>query len=104
MIYVGIDITKFNYFASAISSDREILMKPFQFSNDADGFQMLISRLDFLDSDNNIISLESTAHYSENLVRYLVASFFQMYLLNPIMTSSMRKNIIRKTKTDKVNT
>ena len=104
MIYVGIDIAKLNHFASAISSDGEILMEPFQFSNDADGFHMLVSRLDSLDSDNIIIGLESTAHYGDNLVRYLVASSFKVCVLNPIKTSSMRKNNLRKTKTDKVDT
>ena len=38
MIYVGIDIAKLNHFASAISSDSEILIEPFKFTNDADGF------------------------------------------------------------------
>ena len=104
MIYVGIDIAKLNHFASAISSDGEILMEPFQFSNDADGFHMLLSRLDSLQSNNIIIGLESTAHYGDNLVRYLVASSFQVCVLNPIKTSSMRKNNIRKTKTDKDDT
>lgn len=45
MIYVGIDIAKLNHFASAISSDGQELMKPFKFTNDGDGFQMLNSRL-----------------------------------------------------------
>ena len=70
MIYVGIDIAKLNHFASAISSDGEILIEPFQFSNDSDGFHMLVSRLDSLESDNIIIGLESTAHYGDNLVRF----------------------------------
>lgn len=104
MIYVGIDIAKLNHFASAISSDGEILIEPFQFSNDADGFQRLISKLDSFDKDSLIIGLESTAHYGDNLVRYLVASFYKVCVLNPIKTSSMRKNNIRKTKTDKVDT
>lgn len=104
MIYVGIDIAKLNHFASAISSDGEILIEPFQFSNDADGFQLLISKLDSFDKDSLIIGLESTAHYGDNLIRYLVASFYKVCVLNPIKTSSMRKNNIRKTKTDKVDT
>ena len=104
MIYVGIDIAKLNHFASAISSDGEILIEPFRFSNDADGFQLLSSKLDSFDKDSLIIGLESTAHYGDNLVRYLVASFFKVCVLNPIKTSSMRKNNIRKTKTDKVDT
>ena len=75
MIYAGIDIAKLYHFASAISSDGEVLMKPFKFTNDADGFQMLNSRLMVLsyEDDSIIIGLESTAHYSNNLIRYLVA-------------------------------
>ncbi|MCD7717144.1 MAG: IS110 family transposase [Lachnospiraceae bacterium] len=106
MIYVGIDIAKLNHFASALSSDGEILMEPFKFTNDGDGFQLLVSKLEALSfgDDNIIIGLESTAHYGDNLVRYLVASNFKVCVLNPIKTSSMWKNNIRKTKTDKVDT
>ncbi len=106
MIYVGIDIAKLNHFASAISSDGEILMEPFKFTNDGDGFSLLESNLASIcdDKDNIIIGLESTAHYGDNLVRYLVASFYKVCVLNPIKTSTMRKNNIRKTKTDKVDT
>ena len=104
MIYVGIDIAKLNHFASAISSDGEVLIEPFKFTNDGDGFQLLISKLDSFDKDSLIIGLESTAHYGDNLVRYLVTSLYKVCVLNPIKTSSMRKNNIRKTKTDKVDT
>ena len=106
MIYVGIDIAKLNHFASAISSDGEILMKPFKFTNDGDGFSLLVSNLASISDDKNsiIIGLESTAHYGDNLVRYLVANYYKVCVLNPIKTSSMRKNNIRKTKTDKVDT
>lgn len=104
MIYVGIDIAKLNHFASALSSDGEILMEPFKFTNDGDGFHLLLSKLDSFDKDNIIIGLESTAHYGDNLVRYLVACCYNVCVLNPIMTSTMRKNNIRKTKTDKVDT
>ena len=80
MIYVGVDIAKLNHFASAISSDGEVLIEPFKFTNDADGFQMLVSKLIALNAepDSIIIGLESTAHYGDNLVRYLVAENFQV--------------------------
>ena len=104
MIYVGIDIAKLNHFASAVSSEGEVLIEPFKFTNDGDGFQLLVSKLESFDSDSIIIGLESTAHYGDNLVRYLVASSFNVCVLNPIKTSTMRKNNIRKTKTDKVDT
>ena len=96
MIYVGIDIAKLNHFASAISSDGEELIKPFKFTNDNDGFQLLISKLDPLDKDSLIIGLESTAHYGDNLLRYLVAKNYKVCVLNPIKTSTMRRTTFAK--------
>ena len=104
MIYLGIDIAKLNHFASAISSDGEILIEPFKFTNDYDGFYLLLSKLAPLDQNSIIIGLESTAHYGDNLVRFLISKDFKVCVLNPIQTSSMRKNNVRKTKTDKVDT
>ena len=104
MIYVGIDVAKLNHFASAISSDGEELIKPFKFTNDADGFHLLSSHLDSLPDDSFIIGLESTAHYGDNLVRYLVNNGYKVCVINPIQTATLRKNNIRKTKTDKVDT
>ena len=104
MIYVGIDIAKLNHFAAAISSDGEILIEPFKFTNDYDGFYLLLSKLAPLDQNSIIIGLESTAHYGDNLVRFLISKDFKVCVLNPIQTSSMRKNSVRKTKTDKVDT
>ena len=103
-IYVGIDIAKLNHFAAAISSDGEIILEPFKFTNDADGFQLLVSKLESFDKNSIIIGLESTAHYGDNLVRYLVAEFYQACVLNPIKTCQVCKNSIRKTETDKVDT
>ena len=104
MIYVDINIAKLNHFAAAISSDGEILIEPFKFTNDYDGFYLLLSKLAPLDQNSIIIGLESTAHYGDNLVRFLISKDFKVCVLNPIQTSSMRKNNVRKTKTDKVDT
>ena len=104
MIYVGIDIAKLNHFAAAISFNGEILIEPFKFTNDYDGFYLLLSKLAPLDQNSIIIGLESTAHYGDNLVRFLISKDFKLCVLNPIQTSSMRKNNVRKTNTDKVDT
>ena len=104
MIYVGIDIAKLNHFAAAVSSNGEILIEPFKFTNDYDGFYLLLSKLAPLDQNSIIIGLESTAHYGDNLVRFLISKDFKVCVLNPIQTSFMRKNNVRKTKTDKVDT
>ena len=81
MIYVGIDITKLNHFDAAISSDGEILIEPFKFTNDYDGFYLLLSKLAPLDQNSIIISLESTAHYGDNLVRFLISKNFKVCVL-----------------------
>ncbi len=54
-IFVGIDIAKFNHFAVAISWDDEILIESFKFKNDADGFQLLVSKLESFDKNSIII-------------------------------------------------
>lgn len=104
MFYVGIDIAKLHHFASVISSDGEILVEPFEFTNDYDGFQKLLSVLNSFEKSNLIIGLESTAHYGNNLVTYLYSYNFKVCVINPIQTATLRKNNIRKTKTDKVDT
>ncbi len=45
MIYVGVDIAKQKHFASVMSSDGEILVSPFSFTNDHTGFQLILSKL-----------------------------------------------------------
>ena len=79
-IYVGIDIAKLNHFAAAISFDGDIILEPFKFTNDTDGFQLLFSKLESFDKNSIIIGLEATAHYGNNLIRYLVAEFYQVYV------------------------
>lgn len=103
MIYVGIDIAKQNHYAAVLSSDGTVLTEPFKFLNDGDGFNRLSEELSDYAPEPTIIGLESTAHYGDNLVRYLVANNYNVCVLNPIQTSSRRKDRIRKTKTDKVD-
>ncbi len=104
MIYVGIDIAKLNHFASAVNGDGEVLVEPFKFSNDSDGFRLLLSKLEQFEKDKLIVGLESTAHYGNNLVEFLVSRRMNVCVINPIQTASMRKGNIRKTKTDRVDT
>lgn len=104
MIYVGIDIAKLNHCASAITADGEVLIEPFEFTNDNDGFQKLVTAFNRFNKNDLIIGLESTAHYGNNLIEFLVLDNYKVCLINPIETASLRKNNIRKTKTDKVDT
>ena len=104
MFYVGIDIAKLTHYASIVNSDGEILVKPFAFTNDHNGFQKLLGHLNSLPKEATFIGMESTAHYAENLASFLFTRGFQICIINPIQTSSLRKSNIRKTKTDSVDT
>ena len=104
MIYVGIDIAKQTHYAAIMNSDGEILSEPFAFSNDYSGFDKLLQQLNNYSKDQLYIGMESTAHYAENLTCFLFTRGFQVCIINPIQTSSLRKSNIRKTKTDSVDT
>ena len=104
MIFVGIDVAKFSHFASAVNSDGEVILKPFSFSNSIEGFNLLLSKLNEYPTEQYFIGLESTGHYSDNIVSFLFDKGFKIGIINPIQTDSLRNSNIRKTKNDKVDT
>lgn len=104
MIYVGIDVAKNSHFASAVNSDGEVILKPFSFSNSAEGFNLLLSKLNQFKIDEYFIGLESTGHFSDNLVTFLYSKGYKIGIINPIQTDSLRNTNIRKTKNDKIDT
>lgn len=104
VIYVGIDVAKNSHFASAVNSDGEVVFNPFSFSNSNDGFNLLLSKLNLQDKNQYFIGLESTGHYSDNIVSFLHSKGFKIGIINPIQTDSLRNSNIRKTKNDKIDT
>lgn len=104
MFFIGIDVGKFNHCCSVINSDGEILLDPFFFDNNHDGFDLLLSNIKQFRSSRHISGLESTGHYGDNLLRFLLDHGFEVGLINPISTDAKRKEKIRKTKNDKKDT
>ena len=102
MVYIGIDIAKFKHFASVVSSDGKVIVKPFPFENSRQGFMKLIEEIE--NFQDCLIGLESTGHYAENLIQFLYERNYQVAVINPIQTDSLRDSNIRKTKTDKIDT
>lgn len=103
VILVGIDIAKLTHVATIMTSENEVLVPPFSFGNDRAGFAALDSALEGYPKETILIGLESTAHYAENLTCFLLAQGYQVALINPIQTASLRKSGIRNAKTDKVD-
>ncbi len=102
MVYIGIDIAKFKHFASVVSSEAQVIVKPFSFENSRQGFMKLIEEIE--NFQDCLIGLESTGHYAENLIQFLYERNYSIAVINPIQTDSLRDSNIRKTKTDKIDT
>lgn len=105
MFYVGIDVAKDKHDCHIISSDGEILCDNFQFSNSLDGFNSfrdLLTKTVGKDLTKVKVGLESTGHYSTNLVNYLKRRNLSVIALNPLSVNRFRKSqTLRATKTDK---
>ena len=107
MIYVGIDVasTKHDCFIMSDKDANSNLLITIE--NDIDGFTKLKETIyDFIsvNDDEVRIGLESTGHYSHNILHYLVKEGFDTMLINPLLTNMERKSSsVRKTKTDKID-
>jgi len=107
MIYVGIDVasTKHDCFIMSDKDANSNLL--ITINNDIVGFTKLKETIyDFMPSNDEKvrIGLESTGHYSHNILHYLVKEGFDTMLINPLLTNMERKSSsVRKTKTDKID-
>jgi transposase len=109
MIYVGIDVSKFKHDCIIINSDGEIIEDVFQIQNDIKGFNNLKSLVLKHLPNNNLqklkVGLESTGHYSNNIINFIHKNNFPTTIFNPLSTNLYRKSqTLRKTKTDKIDT
>lgn len=108
MIYVGIDVSKFKHDCIILNSDGEIIEDVFKIQNNLNGFNLLKSLiLKHLPSKNLKklkVGLESTGHYSNNIINFIHKNKFPTTIFNPLSTSLYRKSqTLRKTKTDKID-
>jgi transposase len=64
------------------------LLSRLNFTNDSNGFHRLSYEFSDYAPEPVIIDFESTAHYGDNLARYLVANDYKVCVINLIQTSS----------------
>ncbi len=76
------------------------LFPPFQFSNSRSGFNFLRERVSKLASKEISIGMEATGHYWLNLYSELKKDY-QLKVINPLQSDSLRNFYLRKVKTDK---
>jgi transposase len=101
--FVGIDVAKFTHYACVTDAANKILVEPFSFTNDLDGFQNLKKKIRKYVTKDVVVGLEATSKYGDNLIAYLSENGYSIALINPIQTSGIRRKQVRNTKTDKVD-
>lgn len=108
MLLVGIDVASKKHDFCILRSDGEVLVPHLTFENNRVGFQFFLDTL-FSFSENKDLSkikigLESTGHFSTNLVFFLRERGLNMTVFNPLHVNLFRKaQTLRKTKTDKTD-
>ena len=94
MIIIGIDVAKDKHDCHFMTyPDCEILCDNLQISNSLEGFKTLMNTI--LEYSNNDLSqvkvgLESTGHYSTNIISYLKRQCVNVVELNPLSVNVMR--------------
>jgi len=102
MYYVGIDIAKRIHEAVVIDETGKIIYKSIRFANSREGYEILmqyIGRVTKLKSQF-AFGMESTSHYCLPLYTCLSQDGYQVHVINPIQSNSLRNMYIRQTKTD----
>lgn len=103
MFLVGIDVAKDKHDCFICDSEGNVLKDVFTFSNDRDGFNLLLSFMP-TSSENVKVGLEATGHYSLNLINFLIDNGYSPVVFNPLQINLFRKShTLRKTKTDKID-
>lgn len=103
MFLVGIDVAKDKHDCFICDSEGNVLKDVFTFSNDREGFNLLLSFMP-TSSENVKVGLEATGHYSLNLINFLIDNGYSPVVFNPLQINLFRKaHTLRKTKTDKID-
>ena len=106
MIFVGIDVAKDKHDCFILNSEGEVLADVFTITNNRDGFETLLQRIQSCScpTDKIKVGLEATGHYSYNILGFLLENNLQTFLINPLHTNLYRKSLsLRQTKTDRID-
>lgn len=102
--FICIDVGKNHHWANVMTPSGEIIVNPFQFSNDIKGFKVLLKTIQPYLRKDHLVGMEDTGHYGDNLRVYLLDHKATVAMINPVSTDAMRKATLKSTKTDKEDT
>lgn len=93
MVFVGVDIAKYDHVACAVDGVGEKLTRPLPFKNTEAGFEKFIAWLEGLTEDPSeiFIAMEVTGHYWMACFSFLIAHDYKACVVNPVQVKAMRK-------------
>jgi transposase len=103
---IGIDVAKDFCFYAAASPSGTPFLKPFKALNSKQGLLSALGQIKKVEETFNskpVISLESTGHYSARIVHFFLKQGFEVFLINPLISHSIKNSVVRKVKTDSVD-
>ncbi|MDD3168250.1 MAG: IS110 family transposase [Eubacteriales bacterium] len=104
---VGIDVGSAFSFMSIVDPDENLILKPFKIiHNDLDSLNRALAAIKNAEESNSLKSrtfLESTGIYHFPLFCFLMESGFEAFVINPLITHSIKNIGIRKVKNDKLD-
>lgn len=102
---VGIDIGMESCLMCALTMQKRQVIKPSQFSNDAQGFVCLFEHLEHLSSspEQILVGLEATSRYGENLYHALLKRGYRVCLLHPGQIHAFAQQRGLRAKTDRLD-
>ena len=103
---VGIDIGSQSCSMCTLKPDKQLVFKPTDFANTADGFAVLLEKLDQLGvpADQILVGLEATSRYGETLYHLLLSRGYHLCLLHPAQTHHFAQQRSLRAKTDHLDT
>ena len=100
--YMGIDVAKRKHQAMVMNATGDTLIKAFPVTNDRQGVDSLLERLDQV-KDPVEIGLEATGHYWLSLFEQLTNAGHIVHVLNPLQVHAYQRSGIRRRKTDSID-
>ena len=103
-IVVGIDIAKDFHYVAILAPNGDLYKQPFKIFNTVEGFNNLLSQIKKAEEEFNApyaIFMESTGVYHLPLFHFLKKLISETFIINPLITNSIKNKNIRKVKTDK---
>lgn len=99
--FAGIDIAAEKHFVAVINEQRELVVKPTAFTEDAAGHAKLLELLGA--PGELLVAMEATGHYWRNVYATLATAGHTVALLNPLRTSRFAGEDLQRTKTDAID-